>query len=94
MTMSKQEKGFYLDNKEEILRKLNILVVEWREQAKEYDLEGEKGMGRMKREDAMTAKKCATAVRNHKWEKAWRLAHWCDTAVREEMPCEFWEFST
>jgi len=92
MTLTNQQRGFYLDNKEEILRKLNALVIIWREEAQEYDREGEKGIARMKRGDAMQAKKCATAVRNHKWERAEQLARWCDTAVRECMPDEFWEF--
>lgn len=89
--MNNQEKGYYQDNQESIVAKLEKLVEYYTREAEEAKKEGT-GLYKMYRGDRMTAKKCLTASRNGDWEKAKNIALFCDTAVRERMPDDFWTF--
>ena len=89
--MNNQEKGYYQDNQESIVAKLEKLVEDYTREVEEAKKEGT-GLYQMLRGDRMTAKKCLTASRNGDWEKAKEIALFCDTMVRERMPDEFWHF--
>ena len=89
--MNNQEKGYYQDNQESIVAKLEELVEYYTRKAEEAKKE-DTGRYKMLRGDRMTAKKCLTASRNGDWEKAKEIALYCDTMVRERMPDDFWTF--
>jgi ribosomal protein L32E len=52
----------------------------------------EEDMLRMYREDLKDLKKIRTLIKNRKFKEAWKKARGLDTAVREEIPDNVYEF--
>ncbi len=80
-----------LARKEEMLDHVDYAIKEFTKDAKEYSLNREYDMAKMKREDATDMRKLKRMIENNHFEKAWRFAFELDSAPREYAPNALWD---
>ena len=80
-----------LARKEEMLDHVDYAIKEFTQDAKEYSLNREYDMAKMKREDATDMRKLKRMIENNHFGKAWRFAFDLDSAPREYAPNALWD---
>ena len=82
--MNNQQRGYFEDNKEKIIKQIDSAIEEWKRQEIEWPTD--------RSEDIEYTLNIRKLVTEGTWDEAVEMAHSMDSEPREMLPYQFWHF--